>query len=98
MENQTEVLTPSVVPVVEIPADPTFMEKFSKTSRAAKMSGTFNEAAGYLKRKLGEGTDDSVLRQEGRNQELVGKVHHLVGEVRQVRELLVQKVEKTKAQ
>lgn len=62
------------------------VEQFSKTAGAAKMSGAFHETAGYVKRKLGELTDDSLLENAGRNEQILGKIHRLVGSLRGVRE------------
>ena len=71
------------------------LDKFAKSSAGAKLSGTYNEATGLLKRKLGEFNDDPDLRKEGRDQQLLGKVHHLVGDVREIQELTKKKVETT---
>ena len=53
------------------------------------MSGTYNETAGFFKRKLGEFTDDSTLRDSGRDKQLLGKIHRLVGILRGVREAAI---------
>jgi uncharacterized protein YjbJ (UPF0337 family) len=111
MENQTELLkesasetqveSPVASPKVT-PSEPpqpehqTLLQKFTKSSAAAKLSGTYNEATGLLKRKLGELNDDSMLRKEGRDQQLLGKVHHLVGNAREIRDLTQQKIETTR--
>jgi uncharacterized protein YjbJ (UPF0337 family) len=76
----------------------TLMGRFAKTSTAAKLSGTFHETAGLLKLKFGEFKDDASLKTEGRNERLLGKVHQLVGEVREFRELGAHRVEKTGAE
>lgn len=73
---------PLAVPLKE----PTRTEEFAKTATAAKMSGTYNEAAGYFKRKFGEFTGDAILEDSGRDQQLLGKVHRLVGTFRSLRE------------
>lgn len=62
------------------------LEEFAKTSRAAKLSGVFHQTTGKIKRKIGEFRDDKELQDEGRNQELLGKVHRLVGNIRAIRE------------
>ncbi len=62
------------------------LDEFSKTSTAAKMSGAFHETSGMLKRKFGEFTNDASLKDAGREQQLLGKVHRLVGSMRGVQE------------
>ncbi len=85
--------TSEVVETTATPTQPTKMDEFSKTSTAAKMSGTFHVTAGLLKRKLGEFKDDPELAKEGRNQVLLGKVHRLVGTVRGLREGALNKID-----
>lgn len=71
----------------EVPsAEPTRLEKFAQTSSAAKLSGKINQTAGFFKRKVGEITEDPELKEDGLNQELLGKVHSMVGTVRELRE------------
>lgn len=97
-ENQVEDQTELPKKAPSEPKDvshESLLEKFAKSSAGAKLSGTFNEATGLLKRKLGEFNDDPDLRKEGRDQQLLGKVHHLVGDIREIRELAKQKVETT---
>lgn len=65
---------------------PSKLDEFAKTGIAAKLSGKFHETAGTVKRKIGEVTGNPELVDEGRKQELLGKVHRLVGAVRGVRE------------
>jgi uncharacterized protein YjbJ (UPF0337 family) len=77
-------------------ANESSLDRFSKSSLAAKLSGSYNEAAGLLKRKLGEWGDDPELKKEGRDQEFLGKVHSLVGEVREIRELALEKIRSTR--
>jgi uncharacterized protein YjbJ (UPF0337 family) len=108
MANSTDTPVPSnVTPINPVtqpdeaataaPAsEPTRMEKFAKSSTGAKLSGTFNQAAGSIKKKLGELTDDPKLKQDGRNQVLLGKVHELVGSLREVRETVLKRVEDTR--
>lgn len=62
------------------------------------MSGTFNETAGFFKQTLGALTDDSRLKDAGRNQQLLGKVHRLVGTIRSVREAALEKVSRTRTE
>ena len=81
------VVEPSLPP----PSEPTRLEQFAKTATAAKLSGTYNETAGYLKRKFGELTDDRSLEDAGRNQQLLGKIHRLVGSLRGVHSAALEK-------
>jgi uncharacterized protein YjbJ (UPF0337 family) len=67
------------------------IEDFSKTANAAKLSGAFNQTAGLLKQTIGQVTDDTSLKKAGREQQLLGKVHRLVGKVRGVREAAQEK-------
>jgi uncharacterized protein YjbJ (UPF0337 family) len=60
------------------------------------MSGTYNETAGYLKRKFGELTEDPSLQDDGKNQQLLGKVHRLVGSLRSAKEATLQKLDATR--
>ncbi|MDZ4678093.1 MAG: CsbD family protein [Oligoflexia bacterium] len=78
-------------PEVKTPPD-----EFSKTAAAAKLSGTYNETAGFFKRKFGNLTDDTQLKEDGRNQQLLGKIHHFVGTIRSVREAAVGKLNTTR--
>jgi uncharacterized protein YjbJ (UPF0337 family) len=94
-ETSPEQKNPSETPS-ETSSDPTRKEEFLKTATAAKMSGAFNETAGFFKRKLGEFTDDSVLRDEGRDQQFLGKIHRFVGSLRSVRQAALQKVKTTR--
>jgi uncharacterized protein YjbJ (UPF0337 family) len=75
-------------PVVES----TRTEGFAKTATAAKMSGTYNETAGFIKRKFGELTEDSSLEDVGKNQQLLGKIHRLVGSLRGTKEATLEKL------
>jgi uncharacterized protein YjbJ (UPF0337 family) len=70
-------------------------EEFAGTATAAKLSGAINETAGLLKRKFGELTDDSAMKEAGREQQMLGKIHRLVGTVRGVREAALQKFTNT---
>lgn len=65
---------------------------FAETATAAKLSGTYNIAAGKIKSKIAEYTDNPDLKKEGRDQELLGKIHRLVGAVRGVREATLHQV------
>lgn len=66
--------------------EPTRLEKFAQTSSAAKLSGKVHRTVGFFKRKVGEMTDDPVLKENGQNQELLGKIHSVVGTFRELRE------------
>lgn len=67
------------------PIKPTKLEAFAKTATAARMSGTYHEAAGFLKRTFGTLSADSALEISGRNEQLLGKVHRLVSSIRGAR-------------
>src|SRR3954471_4071492 len=71
------------------PVEATRLEKFSKTATAAKMSGTYHETAGLIKRSLGKLSGDSALEDDGRNQQFLGKIHRLVGSFRSARSRLL---------
>jgi uncharacterized protein YjbJ (UPF0337 family) len=60
------------------------------------MSGTYNETAGFIKRKFGELTRDFSLQDVGKNQQLLGKVHHFVGSLRGVKEETLEKFKTTR--
>jgi uncharacterized protein YjbJ (UPF0337 family) len=70
------------------------LSEFSKTSTAAKMSGKFHATSGFIKRKVGEFTDDANLKNSGLNQEVLGKVHSFVGLIRETRERANEKISK----
>jgi uncharacterized protein YjbJ (UPF0337 family) len=72
------------------------LEQFSKSATAAKLSGTYHVTAGKIKRKLGEFTDDPELKKAGRNEEILGKIHRLVGSFRSVKEDTITKIKITK--
>jgi uncharacterized protein YjbJ (UPF0337 family) len=76
--------------------EPTRGDEFAKSATAAKLSGTYNEAAGYLKRKFGELTEDSSLQDDGKNQQLLGKIHRLVGSIRSAKEETAERVRTTR--
>jgi|GEM_PF-4669889 len=78
------------------PAPETKTSEFAKTATAAKLSGTYNETAGFFKKFFGELTDDTELKKAGRNQQLLGKVHYLVGTLREGRELGLKKLNDTR--
>lgn len=71
------------------------LDEFSKTATAAKLSGAFHETSGFLKRKIGELTKDASLKDAGREQQLLGKVHRLVGTIRSVREVALSRISDT---
>lgn len=91
MENQdtsTEQATPQA----------TRMEEFKKTARAARLSGTFNKTVGSIKHSVGKLMDDETLKNAGRNQEVLGKLHKFVGAVREVKETAQSRVREKKTQ
>ena len=96
--NDQKVEKPSEVAneLKEDVASSSAFHEFSKTSQAAQLSGRYNRVSGFFKRKLGEVTHDLDLEAEGRDQELLGKLHGLVGNVREVRELATKKVLKAR--
>lgn len=71
------------------------LDEFSKTATAAKLSGAFHETSGFLKRKIGELTKDASLKNDGGEQQLLGKVHRLVGTIRSVREVALERISDT---
>jgi uncharacterized protein YjbJ (UPF0337 family) len=81
-------LTPSEIETQNADA----LERFSKTAIAAQMSGTYHETAGFIKRNLGKLSDDSMLEDAGRHQQLIGKVHRLVGSLRSARNAFLHKL------
>jgi uncharacterized protein YjbJ (UPF0337 family) len=90
IETETDIET-------DTKAEPTRAERFAKTSTAAKLSGRVNSATGFIKNKVGQMTGNIDLKTEGRNQQLLGKIHKLVGSAREARELVLKKALKTRA-
>jgi uncharacterized protein YjbJ (UPF0337 family) len=82
-EIETESSAPASVP-------------FSKTASAAKMSGTYNEAAGFIKRTMGRLSENLALEDAGKNQQLIGKVHRLVGSLRSAHHDVLQRLNRTR--
>jgi len=78
------------------PVEPTRLETFSKTASAAKMSGTYHEIAGFIKRTVGRLSDNMPLEADGKNQQLIGKVHHLVGSLRSAHNAVLQRINRTR--
>ena len=78
----------------EVEIELTRTEVFAKTSTAAKLSGTVNGAAGFIKSKVGQMTGNEDLKLEGQNQQLLGKIHTLAGSAREVKEMVLKKVDK----
>ncbi len=89
LEKEPVQPTPAAAPV---DPSPSRLDDFAKTSTAAKMSGVFHETVGSLKNKFGEMTDDAALKDAGKNQRLLGKVHRFVGTLRGVREAASEKL------
>lgn len=77
----------------EAPVPPSRMEEFAKTSKAAKLSGTFHKNVGSVKKKFGEITNNPELQKAGENQVLLGKVHTVVGIWRGIKTETQQKLE-----
>jgi uncharacterized protein YjbJ (UPF0337 family) len=71
---------------------------FAQTAGAAKLSGTFHQTVGAMKRTIGRVTDNEELKLAGENQELLGKVHELVGVVRDIRATATNKINEKRAQ
>ena len=55
-----------------------------KSSTTDKIEGTFDEAKGKVKEKVGQATNDPDLEAEGQAENLDGKVQKKVGEVKRV--------------
>ena len=87
-----EIETQNAEVSTPLSVDPTRLETFSKSAAGAKMGGSYHEAAGYIKRKLGRWSADSILEEAGRNQQLLGKVFRLVGSLRGARDAAVEKL------
>jgi uncharacterized protein YjbJ (UPF0337 family) len=86
--NEQTLETATTGPIqAETPAD-----GFAKTSSAARLSGKILGTAGFFKQKIGKMADDSVMEADGRNQRLLGKVHSLVGDLREIRELATRRM------
>lgn len=92
--SDTLVLTPDSSALS--PSEPTRLEEFAKTSTAANMSGTYHKTAGFIKRKLGILTNDAPLEIAGRNQQLLGKLHRLVGSFRSAQSAVFEKISNTR--
>jgi uncharacterized protein YjbJ (UPF0337 family) len=90
--------TPSPAAPSLQPTETTRLEEFSKTATAAKMSGSYHKTAGFLKQKLGELTDDTFLIDAGRNQQILGRVHRLVGSLRSAREAALEKFNRSRTE
>jgi uncharacterized protein YjbJ (UPF0337 family) len=72
---------------------PNRREEFAKTAAAAKLSGSYNKAAGYFKQSVGTFTNDAAMENAGRNQQVLGRAQALVGSLRGIREAMLQKIE-----
>lgn len=49
---------------------------------ALKLKGSWNELKGKIKRAYGELTDDDLIREEGKDDELLGKLQQKTGKGR----------------
>jgi uncharacterized protein YjbJ (UPF0337 family) len=96
--NEPETKSKDAGPKLVLPSEPTLTETISKSAAAAKMSGTYHETTGFIKRTLGKFSDDSVLERAGRNQQLLGKVHRLVGSLRSARNAVIDKLNRTRTE
>jgi uncharacterized protein YjbJ (UPF0337 family) len=91
-----ETINPNAESASPLTEEETRKGQFSKTAKAAKLSGAYHETAGFFKRKFGEFNDDSLLEDAGRQQQLLGKIHRLVGSLRGVREAALEKANSTR--
>jgi uncharacterized protein YjbJ (UPF0337 family) len=80
------------------PAEPTRLEALLKTSTAAKLSGAYHDAAGFIKSQIGKRLENSELEQEGRDQQLLGKFHKLVGALRGIRDAALSKLDRARSE
>ena len=48
-----------------------------------EMKGTWNETKGKLKQKYADLTDDDLLFEEGKEDELLGRLQHKVGQTKE---------------
>jgi len=65
--NFTSDETKDIYTLSKLPTELTRVEEFAKAATAAKKNGTYNETAGYIKRKFGELTEDSSLQDVWKN-------------------------------
>ena len=49
-----------------------------------KIQGNLNQAAGKVKETVGEATDDKDLHDEGKGDQLKGKVQEKIGDIKKV--------------
>jgi uncharacterized protein YjbJ (UPF0337 family) len=57
-----------------------------------KIKGTWNEAAGKLKQKYANLTDDDVLFIEGKEDELLGRLQKKIGKSKEQLRKLIEKI------
>lgn len=96
-ENMNENLKDEKVVTAESAnEDASEKKSFADTATAAKLSGTFNVAAGKVKRVVAEAFDDAEMRNEARTQVLKGKLHSCVGSIRKTKEQASERYESTK--
>ena len=57
---------------------------FMKSSTSDKIKGTFKEAKGKVKEKVGEATGDPEQRDRGTAEKVGGKVQRKIGDVKKV--------------
>ncbi len=92
MDNSNTQIENAEVIADEIP----HKKGFADTATAAKLSGEYNMAVGKIKKTIAGLTDNTELRNAGRDQELKGKLHRLVGSIRGVREQAFNKFSTTR--
>jgi len=54
-----------------------------KTSTKDKLQGSFHEAKGTIKEKVGKATNDSTMRAEGKAEKNAGKVQQRIGDAKE---------------
>ena len=57
-----------------------------------KVKGNWNEVAGKLKQKYAELTDDDLLLEEGKEDELLGKLQKKLGKTKEQIDSLIKKI------
>jgi uncharacterized protein YjbJ (UPF0337 family) len=57
-----------------------------------KLKGTWNEAAGKLKQKFANLTEDDLLFHEGKEEELLGKLQKKIGKTKDQIRTLIKKI------
>jgi uncharacterized protein YjbJ (UPF0337 family) len=68
------------------------MKKEGRFMDNIKIKGTWNEAAGKLKQKYANLTDDDVLFVEGKEEELLGRLQKKIGKSKEQLRKLIEKL------